>query len=172
MQVCPYCTFHNMEGILYCEDCGTPLLGDDVIQVKAESTKQLNSLDSAGGSTKVTAIVGGTTLLQPDTLTILRFENNQRLSLEKQSETVLGRSDELSKTYPDIDLTPYGALEKGVSRNHAAIQRSEDTMTLTDLGSANGTFLNGKQLIPNQPYVLRDGDEIRFGKLISHIYFK
>jgi pSer/pThr/pTyr-binding forkhead associated (FHA) protein len=87
-------------------------------------------------------------------------------------EAVLGRADEVSGTSPDLDLTPYNALEKGVSRIHAAIRRGEDTLTLVDLGSVNGTHLNGQRLVPNQPRVLRDGDEIRLGRLVVHIYFR
>lgn len=83
----------------------------------------------------------------------------------------MGRADGGSTT-PDIDLTPFGALEKGVSRMHAVIFRSEDTVMLVDKGSANGTHLNGHRLVPHQPRVLRNGDEIRLGKMIAHIYFK
>lgn len=36
---------------------------------------------------------------------------------------------------------------------------------LVDLDSANGTMLNGHQLIPNQKYSLRDGDEVVFSKI-------
>jgi hypothetical protein len=32
--------------------------------------------------------------------------------------------------------------------------------------------LNGQRLIADQPRILRDGDEIRLGKLIAHVYFK
>jgi pSer/pThr/pTyr-binding forkhead associated (FHA) protein len=85
---------------------------------------------------------------------------------------VMGRSDNSSAQKPDLDLTPFGALEKGVSRLHAAIIRTEDTLTLIDMGSSNGTHLNGQRLIPDQPRILRDGDELRLGKLIAHIYFK
>ncbi len=172
MRLCPYCEHHNLEGVLYCDDCGTPLLGDDVVEVKASFTKQLKVTTDRLSPNDPMPIMGGTAILKETTLIVLRFENNQRVSLEQQSESVLGRSDERSKTYPDVDLTPYGALEKGVSRNHAAIRRNEDTVTITDLGSANGTFLNGRQLIANQPHVLRDGDEIRFGKLATHVFFK
>jgi pSer/pThr/pTyr-binding forkhead associated (FHA) protein len=59
-----------------------------------------------------------------------------------------------------------------VSRVHAAIERSEDTLTLIDMRSSNGTLLNGQKLVPDQPRVLRDGDEVRLGKLVAHIYFK
>ena len=51
-------------------------------------------------------------------------------------------------------------------------ERSEGTLTIVDMGSSNGTHLNGQKLMPHQPRVLRDGDEIRFGKLIAKIYFK
>jgi pSer/pThr/pTyr-binding forkhead associated (FHA) protein len=80
--------------------------------------------------------------------------------------------DTSSTQRPDFDLTPFGALENGVSRMHATIERSEDTLTIMDMGSANGTHLNGQKLVPNQPRILRDGDEIRLGKLVAHIYFK
>ncbi|MCS7071755.1 MAG: FHA domain-containing protein, partial [Anaerolinea sp.] len=63
-------------------------------------------------------------------------------------------------------------FEKGVSRLHAAICRQDETLTIVDMGSSNGTHLNGQRLIPDQPRVLRDGDEIRLGKLVAHIYFK
>jgi pSer/pThr/pTyr-binding forkhead associated (FHA) protein len=85
---------------------------------------------------------------------------------------ILGRADSSSPRQPDIDLTPFGALEKGVSRMHAAIEKSDDVLTLVDMGSSNGTHLNGQRLRPDQPRVLRDGDEVRLGKLVAHIYFK
>ncbi len=94
------------------------------------------------------------------------------ITFQPPTQTVLGRADTTSTQKPDLDLTPYGALEKGVSRIHAAIFRNDDTLTLVDKGSANGTHLNGQRLVPDQPRVLRDGDEIRLGKLIAHIYFK
>ena len=43
---------------------------------------------------------------------------------------------------------------------------------IMDRSSANGTYVNGERLIPNDPHVLRDGDEIRLGKLVAHIYFR
>jgi pSer/pThr/pTyr-binding forkhead associated (FHA) protein len=84
----------------------------------------------------------------------------------------MGRSDVGSVEKPNIDFAPYDALDKGVSRSHATIELSEDTLTIVDTGSANGTFLNGQRLVPNQPRVLRDGDELRLGKLIANIYFE
>ncbi len=50
----------------------------------------------------------------------------------------------------------------GVSRFHARVERSKDgVLVLSDLGSSNGTFVNGRRL--KQPQTLRHGDRVRFG---------
>jgi len=52
-----------------------------------------------------------------------------------------------------------------VSGTHAQIIAEDDVFRLTDLGSTNGTFLNGQRLNPNEPVVLQAGDEITLGGL-------
>jgi pSer/pThr/pTyr-binding forkhead associated (FHA) protein len=95
------------------------------------------------------------------------------LTLLPTERTVLGRCDTRSTKVPDLDLGPYQAFEKGVSRLHAAISRGHNqALALIDLGSANHTFLNGEQLAPHDPRILRDGDEIRLGALTLKVYFK
>jgi predicted component of type VI protein secretion system len=49
-----------------------------------------------------------------------------------------------------------------VSRRHAEIREENGTWLLRDLGSSNGTFLNGQRVNADQP--LRPGDEISLGK--------
>lgn len=78
---------------------------------------------------------------------------------------IMGRSHPAMSTLPDIDLRPYDARDKGVSRLHAAILRHEATLAIVDLGSPNGTWLNDMPLFPHQPRVLQHGDMIRMGKL-------
>jgi pSer/pThr/pTyr-binding forkhead associated (FHA) protein len=53
-------------------------------------------------------------------------------------------------------------VEPGVSRNHAAIRDDMGVFLLEDLGSANGTRLNGEAV--KEPEVLRDGDYITLGQ--------
>ena len=66
-----------------------------------------------------------------------------------KDEIVVGRGRmQQSSVLPDLDLAPFGAAEQGVSRRHAVIRRGEDTLTLVDLGSTNGTHLNGQRLDP------------------------
>jgi hypothetical protein len=79
--------------------------------------------------------------------------------------TNVGRSDVAQNWHPELDLIPFGgaAPDLGVSRHQARIQRTGDAFSLTDVGSTNGTFVNGKALEYNQPVDLHDGDSIAFG---------
>lgn len=166
MKICPYCAHNNMEGIFFCEECGQALYGSNVAST---STRQLQ-----GGTGE---LIGrnswGTARFNRQAKVIVHIRDAvEPVVLTPQDEMILGRADPTSQNAPSLDLTPFGAQEKGVSRVHAAIRRGEDTLTLVDLGSVNGTHLNGQRLNPNQPRVLHDGDEIRLGKLVCHVYFK
>jgi len=167
MKICPFCAHKNREGFLYCEECGQPLKSDEPSATLPTKQLEVSSDDYAAHAT------WGTARFEKDSDIIMHIRDAaEPLTFQPDGQTVLGRADNTSIQKPDLDLTPYGALEKGVSRIHAAIFRADDTLTLVDKGSANGTHLNGQRLVPNQPRVLRDGDEIRLGKLIAHIYFK
>lgn len=116
----------------------------------------------------------GTAHFGPDNELVLYIPSeSESITVLPARQIVLGRSDKRSQKGPDLDLSPYDAYNKGVSRLHAAITREEDeALTLVDLGSVNHTFLNGEQLIPHRPRVLRDGDEIRLGELVLRVFFK
>ena len=66
---------------------------------------------------------------------------------------------------PDIDLTPYQAYASGVSRLHAVVKRESDRTVVMDLGSSNGTYLNGRRLNPHMEEQLKHGDVVALGKL-------
>lgn len=92
---------------------------------------------------------------------------------QKITELAVGRKDPETGDTPAVDLERYGAMEQGVSRRHAAIIRKEGgSLQIVDRGSPNGTFLNGQRLIANQPRILRDGDELRLGKLVLSVKFR
>ncbi len=58
--------------------------------------------------------------------------------------------------------------EADISRRHARLTRSENGYLLEDLGSTNGTFVNGQRL--TAPYALRPGDEVRLGPKVVLVY--
>lgn len=163
---CPHCGHEDREGILFCQECGQSLQGT------LNAVLPTRQLDQSGNPGAVKATWGTARFGQDASIIIHIRDAAEPVLLRPAKKMILGRADTASSQKPDVDLTPYGALEKGVSRIHAAIYRSDDTLTLVDMGSANGTHLNGQRLVPEQPRILRDGDEIRFGKLVAHIYFK
>ena len=86
---------------------------------------------------------------------------------------IIGRSDSSTHYLPDIDLATFGAREKGLSRRHAALVSHRDHVHIIDLGSMNGTFVNGKRLPANVAYGLSKGDKLTFASLdliVSHIH--
>lgn len=165
MKTCPHCGQANREGMFYCEECGQNLLG-------VLSSLPTRQFERTPGDLSAKA-TWGTAHFHPDARIVIHVRDavNPIVIEPKLRRLVMGRADAHSPTQPDVDLTSYGAIEKGVSRIHAVLERSDDTLTLTDLGSSNGTHLNGQRLGPDQPRVLRDGDEIRLGKLVANIYF-
>lgn len=63
----------------------------------------------------------------------------------------------------DVDFSPYGADTQGMSRQHAAFVYENEILYIQDLGSTNGTRINGFTIQPNRNYRLRNGDELEFG---------
>jgi len=84
----------------------------------------------------------------------------------------LGRATDEEDDDIDFDLTPHGAYHYGVSRRHAIISLIEGFLYIEDLGSTNGTRINGFQLTSHQQYRLRDGDEVEFARMRVHIGFE
>ena len=114
----------------------------------------------------------GSSIFDEYTQLSIHVGNSVKPLVVKPAEAItLGRSD-LTGPKPNVDLSPYGASEKGVSRVHAELRLSNDVLFIVDLGSTNGTYLNEEFLSPNMPHMLHDGDTIRLGSLVIHIYFK
>jgi len=166
MNVCPYCMHENIEGVFYCEECGRLLHRQTATTLRTREFEPLTVLPPAETEEETVPIARDVSLvmLVRDAIEPIVFQPGDR--------TIIGRTDRRKPERPDLDLTAYGGLEKGVSRLHAAIERTGDTLSLVDLGSSNGTFLNGDRLCPHQPYLLHEGDEIHLGKLVIHIYKK
>ncbi len=92
--------------------------------------------------------------------------SNDIIKLEGKAEFVLGRSDVTSQSFPDIDLTPYGAEDKGVSRYHAKlILLGKQLNYVMDMSSTNGTSLNGEPLEPLRHWPISNGDKLELGNL-------
>jgi len=91
---------------------------------------------------------------------VLHTESGTRqLSLAGNNCWTVGRSDDNNLVLPD----------RWISRNHAMIQVMETgEFYLIDLGSRNGSFVNGRRV--SVPVTLRDGDTLTFGQTELQFY--
>jgi len=107
-----------------------------------------------------------------DALALFVNDEEQPLMIQCGKRVVLGRA--FAGAPPELlDLTQYGASDLGVSRQHAAIEWSTGGYTLTDLGSTNGTLVNGKfLLVAHKPHALHSGDTALLGNLRLYAYVK
>jgi hypothetical protein len=105
-------------------------------------------------------------------VTLHLLDTGQVLPLAERNEFTLGRISEGQPIMPDIDLSPYQAYARGVSRLHAVLKREASHVFLMDLGSSNGTFVNGKRLTPNIDHAIANGDVVALGKLKIQILLK
>lgn len=92
--------------------------------------------------------------------------------VERTQCYILGRHVDKDNLEVDIDLSYVGALEKGVSRRHLALDASVHPPQVTDLDSYNHSYINGEQLHPQRAYTLDSGDELRLGYLTMRVYYK
>ena len=92
--------------------------------------------------------------------------DNQEFDLSGKDNIVIGREDAVSNIYPDVDLTPHGGEEGGVSRLHAHIFNENGQYMIEDENSTNFTFVNRQRLSPKTPTPLHDNDEVRLGRVL------
>ncbi len=164
MIICPSCRHKELIGSLYCSECGAELYYLEVSPPKTVLYE--NESRPGSGSTPGTDVAPAA---PPQALATLQasikiLDTGQILPLEEGEEFTLGRISGNQPILPDIDLTPYRAYEGGVSRLHATIRIHADRVTVTDLGSANGTRINGKKIAAHQPYLLNHEDILSLGK--------
>lgn len=76
----------------------------------------------------------------------------QSVTVAEGSPSIIGRSHDA-----DLELS-----DPDVSRRHARLDLARGVLYVADLGSRNGTFLNGKAL-PDGSIELRPGDELDIG---------
>ncbi len=94
------------------------------------------------------------------------------ITLNEQRVVLLGRADFRSRGFqPDLDLGRYGAHERGVSRAHARLHMQDGKLYITDLYSANGTYLRGARLQAETPTEILDGDDLTLGALCIRVLF-
>jgi hypothetical protein len=88
-----------------------------------------------------------------------------------RSPMLLGRASEAEGYLPDFDMTFYDEGDY-VSRRHARITKGRAGYFIADLGSSNGTTVNGQALEPRRARLLRNGDRIKVGLVGIQFLFR
>ncbi len=154
MITCMNCGKANPEGTLFCENCGEPFI-------------------DTGTSLKTATIASRRSFAKPPNAISIQVQGASRIFVLKMMDApaILGRADPEAGFQPEIELTPFDAMRLGVSRRHAMISWGSAGVTIEDLGSYNGTFINGRRLPPHERHPLQDADEIILGDLVLFIHF-
>lgn len=162
---CPNCGKANLSQEVICYSCGT-LIADEnhsVTDILLPKIGEFTSIDDARfGQNNVLVLMPGSS----DEPFILRPQM-------KSTGLTFGRNKNNTDDV-DVDLERIGASQKGVSRLHATITYNEisETLSFFDMGSTNGSYINGQKLQTNERRALRHGDEIRFGGLNFRVIYK
>jgi CRP-like cAMP-binding protein len=83
--------------------------------------------------------------------------------LNRDGETTVGRVDPVTGIKPDVDLANLDT-QRSVSRRHSKIVREDgEFRVVEEIGTMNGTFVNGTRIVTGQPVTIKDGDRMRFG---------
>ncbi len=168
MAICPTCGFDNLYGALACAQCYNTM---GMVKAGPDESTVPNPPDVPKPQPLAHRRFTDSRIYGPNVV-IMYFENiSDPLVLHIARQAVLGRQAKEEMDQPRIDLTPYGVHSNTVSRLHAVIRRTEEGLFVEDLGSSNGTYINGKALTPFLPAKLQTGDVLLLGQFSLEIFF-
>jgi hypothetical protein len=176
MIVCPNCHHKELPGALFCSECGARLISLDYLTTQSIKKTNTDNLDES-----IVEDIKGKFNSDEDAfskhdissdLALYLIEAKQTLQLAGRSEFTLGRVAEGQPILPDVDLSPFDAYAQGVSRLHAALKINKNRVAIMDLGSSNGTRVNGQKIVPHVDYPISHNDQIALGKLRIQILIK
>ncbi|MEW6716187.1 MAG: FHA domain-containing protein [Chloroflexota bacterium] len=157
MITCFNCNHTEPIGALFCSECGGNLIAGKQTPVTAEAKPhpiEPTYQDVSGPSPA---------LHRQISLHIL--DHNKIIPLSGRTEYTLGRFSKGQPIMPDVDFTPFKAYKSGVSRLHASIKINGQEVSLRDLESTNGTYINDQLIPANEPHLIKNGDIISLGTL-------
>ncbi len=156
-QVCASCGATSPAGEAFCSNCGNMLGGAAPVAPVAVAPDPVAVAPAAVAPAVAAPALTARLVVEAD---------NQEFDLSGKDNIVIGREDAVSNIFPEVDLTPHGGEEGGVSRMHAHIFVENGQYMLEDENSTNFTFLNRQKLAAKTPTPLHDNDEIKLGRVL------
>jgi FHA domain len=159
---CSVCMFENPEGSIACTTCGQYLDQNSTL-----TTRSVLNEVSPGSGNHHSVHVGK---LPEKGIAIYVGDAKEPLVIVARDRLTLGRRKDVPIS-DLVDLTPFDAYRKGVSRNHAVLTYKDNRLYIHDVGSVNGTWLNGQRLKSYELYALQPGTAVALGQLTVYIYY-
>lgn len=169
MIVCPNCQHQEYTGALFCSKCGAQFVQP---QGAGSTTAIYTSIPDTAIQIETPSFPTPPSDIKDTWVALSIFDTDEVIFLHSSEEFSMGRATAGQPIVPDIDLAPYNAYETGVSRLHASINITNRPITVQDLGSVNGTRVNGKKLAPHSTTSLSHGDILTLGKLKIQVLIK
>lgn len=161
-QICPSCGASNPAGEAFCSNCGVSLLGAPAPVSQGAPVADATPPAAAAPASQPSPVAASVATQAR----LIVEADNQEFDLSGKDNITVGREDAVSNIYPDVDLTPHGGEEGGVSRLHARIFFQNGQYMIEDENSTNFTYVNRQRLAAKTPTPLNDNDEVRFGRVL------
>ena len=98
-----------------------------------------------------------------DVCRLVAADPEMEFFLNREGDTLVGRSDPVTGITPDIDLTPLDS-QRSTSRRHAKLyQMGGHFYVMEEIGVMNGTYVNDNRVATGTPVALQNGDTVKFG---------
>lgn len=171
MIVCPTCHHKEITGALFCSECGARL-----VTPEAPTTQMIRRSSTGNLPFQPKLQTPPAPEILPssaETMVSLHLiDCGQVVNLGGQTEFSIGRATEGQPILPDVDLSAHEAYSQGVSRLHASLKINNQRVTIADLGSSNGTRVNGQKIMAHVDYPLNHGDVVALGKFKLQILIR
>ena len=159
-KLCPICGTENEDTASICIQCGSQLEENPtrVVSIPEIFGRQASApVEHMGSPIDVT-------LIPEDNLGIYIAGELKPYYVQIYKELLIGRPVDATLE-AILDLSDLNAANMGVSKRHAIIRRTASGYEVIDLSSRNGTWLKTERLVPNKPYPLASGSQLRLGQM-------
>lgn len=168
--ICPVCKESNEIEAVVCGRCGAALEDpflDPGAKTKTASMPAVTAEHVRGWSIDESVV-------PKDGIAVYIEDEFHPTHIDSRGEFVIGRRAGTTASVPEgiLDLSPQGGYARGISRRHVVIRRMEHGYEILDLGSVNGTWLNGERLAPHKYYPLANGSHLRLGNMRLFVLYR